>query len=61
MDDQSSTPTESGYMFVCKKETRVRFLPDRYGHCHFCGRPGVVLSEFARRGYGKGGYQAYFT
>ncbi len=60
MDDQPSTQGASGYMSVFKNAKDVSFLPDQHGYCHFCGRRGIIVSEFVRRRYGKGSYEAYF-
>lgn len=39
---------------VASKGARDRsFSAGEYGYCHFCGCWGVIVSAFARRGYGK--------
>jgi hypothetical protein len=60
MDDPPSTQAVSGYNLASKKPTTVSFSFGAPGHCHFCGRSGIILNEFARRGYGKGSFEAIF-
>ncbi len=54
MDDQASTPPVSRYKMPSRNANRVSFQPGGWDHCRFCGRWGVVLSQFPRRGYGPG-------
>jgi hypothetical protein len=55
MADQSSKPgavrCKRG---PAKQAIGVSFRPGGLGYCRFCTRWGVVVSKFARRGYGKG-------
>lgn len=37
---------------LTKHSNGVSFQPGGWGTCHFCGRRGIVLSEFPRRDYG---------
>lgn len=58
MDDQSTTllPARciSALIFIRLYILRARAWFDRTGRCHFCGRWGVIVDKFPRRGYGKG-------
>jgi hypothetical protein len=58
MDDQSTTllPARciSALIFTRLFILRARAWFDRTGRCHFCGRWGVIVDKFPRRGYGKG-------
>jgi hypothetical protein len=52
MDDQgTSHPPRWGIASVGMTKP-VLLYPGRPGRCHFCGRPGEIVSRFARRGYG---------
>jgi hypothetical protein len=53
MDDASSTPSVCRYKVAAKKESGAMNMPFGQGYCHFCGRSGVIVSRFPRKGYGK--------
>jgi hypothetical protein len=57
MDDASSTPSVSRYKVAVKMENGTTGIPLGHGYCHFCGRPGVIVSRFPRKGYGKRRYE----
>lgn len=50
MDDASSTPHPT-------YDTPSKKLTYPVGCCHFCGRRGLVMDHFPRRGYGKTNFQ----
>ncbi len=55
MDDRGTTPSGS-QCTIAKNEAdtlkRDDIVPGRRGICHYCGRPGVIVSRFPHRGYG---------
>jgi hypothetical protein len=53
LDDQASTLSISVGMLT---EKSASFLSATAASCHFCGRWGVVVSQFSRRPYGKPAY-----
>jgi hypothetical protein len=53
MDDASSTPSVCRYKVAAKRQSGTTSMPFGQGYCHFCGRPGVIVSRFPRKGYGK--------
>ena len=53
MDDQPSTSVASAYILVSSSAKNPSVSVGGYGYCHFCGRWGVIVTAFARRGYGK--------
>jgi hypothetical protein len=44
--DASSTPTPG-------RDRIPQYHPFTSPRCHFCGRKGVIVDHFPRRGYGK--------
>lgn len=52
MDDATTRPPFDCAIVVSRNENLVVFCPDLQWRCHFCGRPGEIVSDFARRGYG---------
>jgi hypothetical protein len=52
MDDATTRSPFDWAMVALRKKNLVGFCPDLKGRCHFCGRMGVIVSHFPRRGYG---------
>ena len=52
MDDATTRTPFDWAMVALRKENLVGFCPDLKSRCHFCGRMGVIVSHFPRRGYG---------
>ena len=53
MDDTASTPLVCQYIVVTKNEKGVEFTASVEGCCYFCRRPGVIVSQFSPKVYGK--------
>ncbi len=52
MDDPSSTALPTWVMeLLCRLLNRI-FHAQNTRYCHFCGRPGQIVDQFPRRGYG---------
>ena len=52
MDDPTSTVLPAWVMeLLCRLWSRI-FYPKQTSYCHFCGRPGQIVNQFSRRGYG---------
>jgi len=60
MDDATSRLKGAMYILSAKNEKGVPFKLGGHGFCHFCGRVGVIVKRFARRGYCKGVYETVF-
>jgi hypothetical protein len=56
MDDASSTPSVCRYKVAGKRENGKTGMLFGLDYCHICGRPGVIVSRFPRKGYGKRRY-----
>lgn len=52
MDDASSTVLPAWGMKLLLSAWNRIFHGKKTLHCHFCGRFGVIVDEFPRRGYG---------
>jgi len=55
MDDPSSSPISAGCIdssWPIKSADKFFFQSGETGFCHFCGKPGIIVLEFPRRGYG---------
>ncbi len=52
LDDASTTPPPQRNMVLWTERNSHAFQPGVPACCHFCGRTGVIMSEFPRRGYG---------
>jgi len=57
MDDASSTPWVCRFKVATGREKGTTNVFFGQGYCHFCGRPGVIVSRFPRKGYGKRRYE----
>ena len=64
VDDGTSTPPTTRYKIfssytqsdVKRHNLHFKALRDREKRCHYCGRAGVVVNKFPRRGYGTENY-----
>lgn len=52
MDDHTSTSPMKRVILPPRVEISVHFRPGFRCRCHFCGRPGEIVSRFPRRSYG---------
>lgn len=60
MDDTTSKRSFNMHIRMSPEQHSANFHPDFRNRCHFCGRLGEIVPEFARRKYGNRNYGENF-